>query len=52
MKLRFLPDVEEDAMAGYSWYEARALGLGEEFLGIFYAQVRGILHNPLMFPKV
>jgi len=30
--LRFLPEVEEDAIAGYSWYEEKAYGLGEEFL--------------------
>lgn len=30
--LRFLPDVEEDVMAGYTWYEEKVLGLGEDFL--------------------
>ena len=30
--LRFLPDVEEDVMAGYAWYEEKATGLGEDFL--------------------
>jgi hypothetical protein len=35
--LRFLPAVEEDALAGYRWYEQRAFGLGEEFLRMFYA---------------
>lgn len=52
MELRFLPEVEEDVMAGYVWYEDKALGLGEEFLRMFYAQARGIPNNPLMFPKV
>ncbi len=52
MKLRFLPEVEEDVLAGYVWYETKALGLGEEFLRIFYAQARGIPNNPLVFPKV
>lgn len=52
MELRFLPEVEEDVMAGYDWYEDKALGLGEEFLRMFYAQARGLLNNPLMFPKV
>jgi len=52
MELRFLPEVEEDVLAGYVWYEAKALGLGEEFLRMFYAQACGILDNPLMFPKV
>jgi len=35
--LRFLPDVEEDIFAAYSWYEGKARGLGEEFLRVFYA---------------
>jgi hypothetical protein len=26
--LRFLPDVEEDVMVGYTWYEEKAPGLG------------------------
>ncbi len=39
-------------MAGSVWYETKALGLGEEFLRMFYAQARGILDNPVMFPKV
>jgi hypothetical protein len=28
--LRFLPDVEDDAISGYSWYETKASGLGED----------------------
>jgi hypothetical protein len=35
--LRFLPEVEEDVMAGYAWYEENAQGLGEEFLRLIYA---------------
>jgi hypothetical protein len=27
--LRFLPEVEEDVIGGYVWYEAKSLGLGE-----------------------
>ena len=27
--LRFLPEVEEDVIGGYSWYEEKARGLGE-----------------------
>ena len=34
--LRFLPVVEEDILAGYTWYEEKAPGLGEEFLRVFY----------------
>jgi hypothetical protein len=35
--LSFLPEVEEDAVSGYVWYEKKATGLGEEFLRVFYA---------------
>jgi len=29
-ELRFLPEVEEDVIAGYLWYEAKSSGLGED----------------------
>jgi len=50
--LRFLPNVEEDAIAAYVWYEARSPGLGEEFLRVFYACVREIPRNPLLYERV
>jgi plasmid stabilization system protein ParE len=50
--LRFLPAVEEDALAGYRWYEQRALGLGEEFLRMFYACAGEIPQNPSLYPAI
>jgi toxin ParE1/3/4 len=50
--LRFLPDVEEDAIGGYLWYEAKSLGLGEDFLRVFYASASEIPRNPLLYPRV
>ncbi len=50
--LRFLPEVEEDVIGGYVWYEAKSQGLGEEFLRIFYASASEITRNPLLYPKV
>ena len=50
--LRFLPIIEEDALAGYTWYEEKARGLGGEFLRLFYAGAREIPRNPLLYPKV
>ncbi len=50
--LRFLPEVEEDAIGGYSWYETKSTGLGEEFLRMFYASAGDIPHNPLLYQKV
>jgi hypothetical protein len=35
--LRFLPVVEEDILAGYTCYEEKAAGLGEEFLRVILA---------------
>lgn len=29
--LRFLPELEADVFNGYSWYEQKAPGLGEDF---------------------
>jgi len=33
--LRFLPEVEDDAISGYSWYEAKAPDLAMNFFGCF-----------------
>ena len=50
--LHFLPEVEEDVIGGYAWYEDKSQGLGEEFLRIFYACAGEIPRNPLLYPKV
>ncbi len=50
--LRFLPEVEEDVIAGYAWYEEKAIGLGEEFLRLFYAYAGEVSRNPLLSRKV
>ncbi len=49
---RFVAEVEEDVISGYLWYETKSLGLGEEFLRVFYACVSDIPRNPYMYPKV
>jgi hypothetical protein len=33
-KLRFVPEIMEDIISGYTWYEAGALGAGEAFLDV------------------
>jgi hypothetical protein len=50
--LFFVPEVEGDTIAGYTWYEQKAKGLGEEFLRVFYACVSELQHNPLLYRKV
>ncbi|MBF0507000.1 MAG: type II toxin-antitoxin system RelE/ParE family toxin [Nitrospirae bacterium] len=50
--LQFLSEIEEDAISGYMWYEAKSTGLGEDFLRMFYASANEIAWNPLLHPKV
>jgi hypothetical protein len=50
--LRFLPEVEGDAINGYVWYEAKSGGLGEDFLRMFYACANEIPLNPLLYKKI
>lgn len=50
--LRFVPEIEKDITSGYTWYEAKSRGLGEEFLRMFYAYAIEITRNPLLYPKV
>lgn len=49
--LRFLPEVEDDAVNGYIWYEIKSAGLGEDFLRAFYTSLNEIPSNPLLYPK-
>ena len=51
-KIRFVPEIEEDLISGFSWYEEKAQGLGEEFLRIFYASSNYLIRNPLIYKKV
>ena len=50
--LQFLPEIEEDIINGYAWYETKSRGLGEDFLRMFYACANEISWNPLLYPKV
>jgi hypothetical protein len=50
--LHFLPEVEEDVIAGYGWYETKSPGLGEDFLRMFSACSGEIQRNPLHYRKV
>lgn len=50
--LQFLPEVEEDVVNGYVWYETKSKGLGEDFLRVFYACANEITWNPLLCLKV
>ncbi|MCF6147720.1 MAG: type II toxin-antitoxin system RelE/ParE family toxin [Candidatus Kuenenia sp.] len=50
--LLFLPELEEDSIKGYFWYEEKGIGLGEDFLRIFYALSEEIRRNPLVYKTV
>jgi hypothetical protein len=50
--LSFLPEVEQDVLSSYAWYEEKTTGLGEEFLRLFYAQAREIPRNPFLHSTV
>jgi len=50
--LRFFPEVEDDVVAGYEWYEEKSRGLGEEFLRMFDSAVFEILRHPLLSPEL
>ncbi len=50
--INFLPEVEEDLISAYLWYEEKSKGLGEDFLRIFYASSSEIERNPQSYQKV
>ncbi|OHC05039.1 MAG: hypothetical protein A2Z57_05295 [Planctomycetes bacterium RIFCSPHIGHO2_12_39_6] len=50
--LRFLPEVEEDVITGYAWYESKSHSLGEDFLRMFYAFASEIPSIPLLYPRI
>lgn len=50
--LSFLPEVEDDVINAYLWYEEKSKGLGEEFLRIFYASSAEIARTPNLYRKV
>jgi hypothetical protein len=50
--LSFLPEVANDAITGYDWYEDRSTGLGNDFLRLLYANSNEIPRDPLLYPIV
>lgn len=50
--MSFLPEVEEDIVAAYIWYEEKSKGLGEDFLRIFYAGSTEMARTPNIYSKV
>jgi plasmid stabilization system protein ParE len=50
--IKFRPEIEDDALSAYHWYEKKSNGLGEEFLRIFYANALELVRSPLICRKV
>lgn len=44
----FAPEVEQDLVDAYAWYEERRVGLGEDFLSSTDACIEAISRNPMM----
>ncbi len=50
--LRFHPDIEDELLAIHSWYEGKSVGLGDEFLQIFYSSSESITTSPFRISKI
>ena len=50
--LRFLPEVEDDAVAAYEWYEGKLAGLGKDFLQVLYSGAEETTLNSLLYQLV
>lgn len=46
--IEFLPEVEQDVLEAYNWYEEQLPGLGEDFLLSIDAAVNAIQRQPLL----
>jgi hypothetical protein len=51
-KILFRKEVEDDIITAFHWYEEKAIGLGEEYLRMFYTCTAEIERYPLASPKV
>ena len=52
LKIVFRKEVEDDILVAYHWYEEKSVGLGEEFLRMFYTSVSEIEMYPLAWRKI
>lgn len=51
-RIIFRPEVADDVLTAYTWYEKKYKGLGEDFLRVFYAHIDEIARNPLQYRKI
>jgi len=48
--ISFRSEVEEEVLAGLSWYNEKSPGLGDIFLQRFYDSINELQQNPLLYP--
>ncbi len=51
-ELIIAPEAEQDITEAYAWYEARRVGLGEEFLSCVEACIHAICRTPEIYGAV
>ncbi|MHB8652349.1 MAG: type II toxin-antitoxin system RelE/ParE family toxin [Terriglobia bacterium] len=51
-RLTILPQAELDVSDAKAWYEARRIGLGDEFLDEIDSVLNRIIKGPFQFPKI
>lgn len=51
-RLLFRSEVHDDLVSAAAWYDSKSVGLGSEFLRIFYAATATLLRFPLSSRKV
>ena len=51
-ELVIAPEAGRDVAEAYGWYEARRVGLGEEFLGCVDACIEAIRRTPEMYATI
>jgi toxin ParE1/3/4 len=49
--IQFHPDVAFEIKASYEWYEAQAVGLGDDYLSELESAFEAILEFPATWPK-
>jgi plasmid stabilization system protein ParE len=52
VELLLAPEAERDLVVACEWYEARRVGLGEDFLDRVDACLQAIRRNPFLYPVV
>lgn len=50
--VRFTPELEDDLIDAFNWYENKTIGLGARFLDVFYDHIGLLRRTPLTFPTV